>query len=101
MRRRNSPVCGNDRIYLCTFRCLPVKGRNRGTKCGLGRNRTSRTRSASDGTPKRYPKLTTETSIGRLSGFLNLAVTKLRNSRSEERRVGKECRSRRWPQREK
>ncbi len=39
----------------------PVSGRNSGTKCGLGRKRTSKTRSASSGTPWRKPKLTHET----------------------------------------
>ncbi len=37
------------------------KGRNSGTKCGLGRKRTSNTRSASSGTPCLKPKLTQET----------------------------------------
>ena len=39
----------------------PVSGRNSGMKCGFGRKRTSKTRSASSGTPSRNPKLTTET----------------------------------------
>ena len=54
-------VCGNERMYLATRGSRPVSGRNSGTKCGLGRKRTSKTRSASSGTPCRNPKLTHET----------------------------------------
>ena len=39
----------------------PSAARNSGTKCGLGRKRTSKTRSASSGTPWRNPKLTQDT----------------------------------------
>src|SRR5687768_18395871 len=38
--------------------------------------------------------------IRRRSGSIDLTATSI-VSRSEERRVGKECRSRRWPQQEK
>ena len=63
IRCMNSVVCGNERMYFATLGCSPVSGRNSGTKCGLGRKRTSKTRSASSGTPCLNPKLTHETRI--------------------------------------
>src|ERR1035437_5202711 len=63
MRLMNSCVCGNDRMYLATRGSRPVSPRNSGTKCGLGRKRTSNTKSASSGKPCLYPKLTQETRI--------------------------------------
>ena len=50
-------------MYLATRGSRPVSGRNSGTKCGLGRKRTSKTRSASSGSPLRNPKLTDDTRI--------------------------------------
>src|SRR5579885_2838038 len=61
MRLINSWVWGKERMYLATLGWRPVRGRNSGTKCGLGRKRTSNTRSASSGTPCLKPKLTHET----------------------------------------
>ena len=60
----NSWVWGKERMYLATWECLPVNGRNSAMKCGLGRKRTSKTRSAASGTPLLKPKLRAETSSG-------------------------------------
>ena len=57
---RNSCVWGKWRTYLATLGWRPVSLRNSGTKWGLGRKRTSKTRSASVGTPFLKPKLVVE-----------------------------------------
>ena len=63
MRLMNSCVWGKPRMNLATLGCRPVSGLNSGTKCGLGKKRTSNTKSASSGTPFLKPKLTVEIRI--------------------------------------
>src|SRR6478736_6636436 len=59
---RNWSVMGCCRRNVTTARSFPVFGLSAGTKCGLGRKRTSSTMSASSGTPNLKPKLRSVTS---------------------------------------
>jgi hypothetical protein len=61
---RNSPVSGCCRRNVTTARSRPVLGFSAGTKCGLGRKRTSNTMSASTGSPNLKPKLRSVTTSG-------------------------------------
>jgi len=67
-------VWGNDRMYLATFGSRPVSGRNAGMKWGLGRKRTSKSKSASSGTPCLKPKLTHDTRMFLFRFLLTKAV---------------------------